>query len=543
MKTLINMGCIILKKCAAQLIVVFTILLVFFTAGCGRVTTPKLTAEDRKRDIQYLADWTRDYNPFVELNQKYKNTPSYEELLPKYLEFAEQAETNEEFFWVVNSYLRIIGYCGHFHWIPEGDLKLWKLGTYAGIIKIGITPGQFSRARYWPRLLNTLPIHSHPPFPVERRENRYFTGKDWQYNETLVPKGSEILNVNGMTCTRYLDYIKTNTWLKYEALPNKWVDELLMSIDENHSFKGWQVDFSLPDGNELAAFVPKIIGFPGTKEERLWTTAEPEENCTCLELTEDVGYIRIKSCTLEILDYIFDTHSNKDRNKIKTFLDDSKGKYNKLIVDVRNNQGGMPQYCYNTLIAPFLDEPAIYSQVGGVKTKYLTDTDKSVLKFLRKDVSTKRVHAIRVTEIKPPEEFDPNQWTFFEVTRKVEPRNRYNFKGEIYFLMNRGCFSATDNLLNEVKRIGFAKLVGRNTKGGGGGYIMPPAIILPASGIALRVETELELNPDGSINELFGTPPDIELPIADPPKSITKEDLLEDEWIKWVLADSQGRTD
>jgi hypothetical protein len=52
-----------------------------------------------------------------------------------------------------------------------------------------------------------------------------------------------------------------------------------------------------------------------------------------------------------------------------------------------------------------------------------------------------------------------------------------------------------------------------------------------------RVETELVINPDGSINELFGTPPDIKLPLADPPKSITKEDLLKDEWIKKIITD------
>jgi hypothetical protein len=49
------------------------------------------------------------------------------------------------------------------------------------------------------------------------------------------------------------------------------------------------------------------------------------------------------------------------------------------------------------------------------------------------------------------------------------------------------------------------------------------------------VETELVINPDGSINELFGTPPDTKLEPADPPKSITKEELLKDEWIKKII--------
>ena len=30
---------------------------------------------------------------------------------------------------------------------------------------------------------------------------------------------------------------------------------------------------------------------------------------------------------------------------------------------------------------------------------------------------------------------------------------------------------------------------------------------------------------------------------ADPPKSFTKEELIKDEWVKWILADSQYCTD
>ena len=83
------------KKRTAQLIAVFGFLFLFFIDGC--VTAPKLTAEDRKRDIQFMADWARDYSPVVELAQKHKGTPDYEALLPKYLEYAEQAESNEAF--------------------------------------------------------------------------------------------------------------------------------------------------------------------------------------------------------------------------------------------------------------------------------------------------------------------------------------------------------------------------------------------------------------------------------------------------------------
>jgi len=339
-----------------------------------------------------------------------------------------------------------------------------------------------------------------------------------------------------MACSSYLDFIKDNTPLRYDAYPKDWTKQYLLIIDEGPTHKGWQVDFRLPDGSTLKAFVPKIKGFPAPRQEPV-RTVEPKANCTCLELTDDVGYVRIKGCMTGTLSYLFRGFIKKDRNKIKNFLKRSQGKYNKLIIDFRNTGGGLPQYGYDVLISPFLDEPATYSQVVGVKTKYLADTDKSLLQFLRKDVSAKKAHVIRVTETQPPEGFDPNQWTFYEVTRKIEPRNRYNFKGDLYILINGGCFSAADDYPNAVKRIGFATLAGRNTGGGAAGYLAPPIITLPASGMAFRVETDLVINPDGSYDEISGTPPDIELPPTNPPKSITKEDLLKDTWIQKVIYD------
>jgi hypothetical protein len=511
-----------------------TFLTVCGTAGCSY--TPKLTAEERKRDIQFLADWTRDYNPFVKLNEKYKSTPSYEALLPRYLEFAEHARNNEEFFQVVKCYFNVIGATGHYYLIDEETLKWVGLGSFLGIVKLGITPGQFDRARYWARLSHKISTRAHPPFHIVLRDGKYFTDDDWQYNGKTIPLGSEILKVNGMTCSAYLNFISDNTPLRYDAYPKDWTKQYLLIIDEGPAHKGWRVDFSLPDGSALNAFVPKIKGYPAPRKEPVYTV-EPKANCTCLELADDVGYVRVKACMSGPLSYLFRGFIKKDRNKISTFLKRSEGKYSKLIIDIRNNGGGLPQYGYDALIGPFLDEPATYNQVVGLKTKYLADTKKSVLQFLRKDVSTKKAYVIRVTETHPPEGFDPNQWTFYELTRKIEPRNRYNFKGDLYILINGGCFSAADDYVNAVKRIGFAKLAGRNTGGGVAGYVGPPFIILPASGMAFRVETDLVINPDGSYNEISGTPPDIELPKAEPPASITKEDLLNDPWIQKIIND------
>jgi C-terminal processing protease CtpA/Prc len=324
--------------------------------------------------------------------------------------------------------------------------------------------------------------------------------------------------------------------LKYDVCKNV-ADSYLMILDEGSAFGGWQVDFGLPDGSKLEAFVPKVKGFPTSKKETVRTT-EPKDNCTCLELTEDVGYIRIRSFGGHPTD-ILNRYIKKERKVIRAFLDQSQGKYRKLIIDVRNNAGGDPAYFYDNLIRPFLDQPVTYRHTVGLKRQFLKDTKPSVLHHLRKVMVLENV--VDMKEITPPEDFDGEEWVFYEITRRLEPTKSFYFSGDMYILINRGNYSASDNYAQTVKRIGIATLVGQTTGGSGGGYCMSPFVRLPQSGMIFRLDVHLPLNPDGSFSILEGLKPDIELPDADPPRSITKEDLLKDEWIKWILADSQDR--
>ena len=513
----------------------YAVLCVSVLALSSCATVPKLTAEDRKKDIQFMADWARDYSPFVELAAKHKGTPSYEALLPKYLEYAEQAEGNEEFYQVVFEYYKLICPAGHGYLIGEDDLRLVRIGILSGIIDVDINPFTVENAIYWPRLAyGRLSTRAHPPFGIAYKDDKYLTDDDWKVDGVTVPQGSQITKVNGMTCSAYLDFIKENTQLRYDAFDKEWTKKYLLIIDEGEDFKGWQVDFLLPDKSTHSAFVPKIKGLPAPKKEIIHTI-EPKDNCTCIELTDEVAYIRIKSMSPCVWGIIFPSNYEKDGKIIKTFLDKADGKYRKLIIDVRNNWGGSPYYVYENLVRPFLDESVTYDQVAGIRRKYRDNMKKSVLKTLRKWVSGKKEHVVSTEEIDAPEGFDTNDWVFYRLRRRIEPRNRYNFDGSVYILVDGSTFSAADDYANAVKRIGFAKLVGRNTSGGCAAYIGPPAIKLPASDMIFRVETEMVINPDGSINELFGTEPDIKLEPSDPPKAITKEALLKDEWIKKVI--------
>jgi hypothetical protein len=276
------------KKCTAKLIVVFAILLVLFGSG-GCLSPPKLTSKDRRSDIEFLARWARDYHPCVEVNSKVAGMPDYEKLLPRYMDLAEQAQTNEEFLQLVWGYFTLIGASGHGYLLPENMLLTYMEDSWRRSTKglSDIPWAQFWEARYWAKLHKKA--FAHAPFPIIREGEDYFTGEDWCYWGKRIPEGSQIVAVNGMPCSEYKDYLKRETALRYVAGNADRFTESLLVMNEGPGFRGWDVSFRLPDGSECDRFVPRRIG---RRLDKSRFTNWRKENCKCVVLSNEVGYVR-----------------------------------------------------------------------------------------------------------------------------------------------------------------------------------------------------------------------------------------------------------
>ena len=68
-----------------------------------------------------------------------------------------------------------------------------------------------------------------------------------------------------------------------------------------------------------------------------------------------------------------------------------------------------------------------------------------------------------------------------------------------------------------------------------GGYIIAPVMRLPESGMVFRMEADLDINPDGTFNELTGVRPDVQLPPCELPDRADKKTLLKDPWIQEII--------
>jgi hypothetical protein len=194
--------------------VISCLTLFVLSPGCA----PNLTVQEKREDIQFLADWAEHYSPFVEVNERIKGCPSYRDLLPKYLEYAEQAETNTEFLYVVQGYFNLI--CNSGHAYIEGSVG-WPL------------PADF-KAHYWKALYNKKCL-AYPPFRVFAIEDEYYISDRFKRDKVVVPAGSKILTVNCMSPSSHLEYVKANSWLRYHAADTS-LTERLLAVNEGEGF-------------------------------------------------------------------------------------------------------------------------------------------------------------------------------------------------------------------------------------------------------------------------------------------------------------------
>lgn len=212
-----------------------------------------------------------------------------------------------------------------------------------------------------------------------------------------------------------------------------------------------------------------------------------------------------------------------DYNKIKEFLRDVED-YNKLIIDIRGNNGGEDDY-WERIVELLTNEPLranYYSffknghrlerdpyRVDGARV--ITELDKEVLDRLPQSVV--------------------NDFNFYKINEiQINPIDEINFAGKVYLLVDKDVTLQAENFASFAKDTGFATLVGETTSGNRV-FENIPIIYLRNSKFVITYSRELGINADGSINKETGTAPNIE---AD---STIKADFNEDKAIQAVIND------
>lgn len=202
-----------------------------------------------------------------------------------------------------------------------------------------------------------------------------------------------------------------------------------------------------------------------------------------------------------------DEYIKSDKEEIYEFLKSIKG-YPYLIIDIRGNGGGNPDYWQENIVAPLIDNNFKVENYSVFKGS------NYALNFYKPRYKSKGI-VINSIKVLPdnknyPEEVKRDFKYCAAITEIIKPKNPVGFKGKIFLLVDRNVFSSSETFAMFAKYSKWATLVGEKTGGDGIG-VDPILMTLPNSGLVVRFSGEMGLNSDGTSNAEMKTKPDIEL--------------------------------
>jgi hypothetical protein len=494
-----------------------------------------LTAAQKEKDFQFLTDLIVKTYPFIEGNAKYKGLTELDTLSKDYIERAKRTKDDTEFMKLFEEYLTLLSQTGHAYLVKtvhldylntiSQDFKTYY-NSYSDLNKVSK-----DQVAYWSKIDDALPKSGfiQPEVHIAYDKGKYVTRKDsiLKPSGIYIPMDSILEEIEEKNADAYIKSLQSKVHLNFDyKLKKLYLPNPLIILPDNSS-KGWKVKFKLPDGRSITEVVHIGIGDKSTAN----SLDAEYPNVVTVELNENTGYIKVFGMGIGTGNVL------QDKESIEKFIRQSQGKYQKLIVDIRGNNGGDPAYWMDYLVAPLIKKPVKYTQTAAVKNDFIQRWDSELQNYLggKQGLLSDRLHFSMVKEVLASSDFDKS-WRVFDVTREIQPKDSLPFSGEVFLLTDEKSFSASEDFALFCKQTGFAKIVGTKTGGGAAVFLLSHIFALPESKILFCVEMEAALNPDGTINEIMGTTPDIEMGNHESPGSYKVKALLDDKWIQRIMS-------
>jgi len=497
-----------------------------------------LSAEQKKEDIRWLFNLVKDYYPFTQAIVNEKGLANFFGFEEEYQKKSGNARNNSEFIQIVSELLQMLEQGTVHADLLEAVNLPPKCDTARLCIDNQISQASIKLNPYWLKLYNETNLNLRTNFEIEYKDGCYLNHDKIRIDGKTIPKGSKIIKIDQIDVHEYVKLLQHKIRLRFDpALKIPYSSQPSPLIGQIHEQnESWEVQFQTPAQRIVGCQVPKKEKSPGNTN-----LTVDKGHLLFRELGYNIAYIRLSS---------FPDVENApfDLEKMAGFLSGRSVKYKKLIIDLRKNSGGMPRYGEKLLIEPFLKEAKEYVQYAAVKKTGYNRLIQDALKEKNnqeKENPNFNFGSIEVLPYAQLPEYIRNQnadnelFYYLSAKKIIEPNSLFQFEGKIFLLTDNDSFSSAEDIIRVYKELKIGTIVGARS-GGGAAVALPSTIFeLPNSHILFNLEIEMAFNSDGTINEIYGTRPDVELePSTFPtsfPISFSTFDLLRDPWIQWII--------
>lgn len=486
------------------------------------VALAELTPDQKADDMRYLLNLIREVGQADAVWQAagLDNPLDQPEV---WIERARQTSSNSEFADLVLQLLVHAGQGGHAY--LAFDIQFNPTTSLVG----DIPRDAFGKMPQWGQIISRLAWNAHANLDAPYRAGKYILEQETRLGDAILPAGAMVETIDGLPADEFVLAQQYRAHLRYDPELRKFFLYPLFSVDPGQNRPGWEVTFSLPDGTRRAVLVPKIPGYlPHRPDE------SSVANTRCMPLTPDVLYVKILTFS--------SVHAATDAATLRQCF--AAGSFRNVIFDVRGNSGGEIWSYMDNIIAPLIREPLTFEMTSAVKNSFYQWYGWRFWLYqalTSNELTDPPAHVVRVDEITYPP-YSAQGWRVVRVTRRVEPAaDPFPFAGRVYVLADNNTLSAGDSFTAVMRHTGLATVVGANTAGWGQGYLAKMPYALPNSGLIFYLDSELTLNPDGTLNNYVGVMPDVTLNTSTYPTPYPALSglaaLMADEWVQWILQD------
>lgn len=347
------------------------------------------------------------------------------------------------------------------------------------------------------------------PLLVNCEGERLFIETDLGANS--VPKGSEILKINGDEIAKIISDLKKH--ISYER--KEFAEIILEKRFFLHMWLRYGTDFTIEYKDKTGKLTAKnLSNISWSKYQTKRSQTHKNENYY-FDISypqEDVALLTIN--TFGISDSWFKTFVDKSFAEIK------EKEIKHLIIDLRYNLGGkvkLVRYLYDQVaLNPYRNFEKKITKYSDYALAYRYGYNVSYI-----DQALKDLEANQKTRLKEEKS---------ELNQLEENKNRYS--GKLYALTSPQTFSGGTNFATMVRDFDRGTIIGEETGGLASFYANPTLVVLPNSKLDLRVSNMQFIRPAGFSNG-EGIKPDLKIKVT-PKKEIDGIDQVLNETLELI---------